>query len=581
MILDGQWKLYSVLEQYKNRLYFLLLCISVFSTYKKRWVCDDAFISYRYAKNLINGNGLVYNIGERVEGFTNFLWTIIIAAGMLFDIDPINTSYYLGILLFILSLVILYMFQLNLEKITNNYKNSFFFPFVVLSYAFNHHVQVFATGGLETSLFSFLAISGTYFLIFSEEIKVKQLSILIFTLSAMTRPDGLIFIFTSFIYLVLAEKDFNIFQLSKIHKVIGKLIIVYLPFILIFIPYWILRYNYYGWFFPNTFYAKSGSETYFSKGIAYLKLYFSAYYVFLSIPILLIYSMFHKKNSIWSKDIKLKFLLGIALPCILYISYYTKVGGDFMFARFYIPIVSFLYLIIFFILRNLFSKKIYLIFSCLVLLSTIGFYDIYKSRQYPIIDEVSDENKVYKKEYISQIADVLKKWAPFFQQAEVRIAIAGSQAFFAYYLNPPYVLEASNGLTDEFIAHMPLEKRSNMVGHERIVPIEYYYKKNVNLIMNGYFLEENRNYNVVTFNGFPGIAKIIIYDTKKMDALSHIPGINFTNFEHYLDSQYFPNISKLSQEQIIKDYKEFSLYYFDHNSDENRRNIFKKYIPNF
>jgi hypothetical protein len=291
--------------------------------------------------------------------------------------------------------------------------------------------------------------------------------------------------------------------------------------------------------------------------------------------------MFQQKKSIWSKDIRLKFLFAVAVPSILYIGYYTRVGGDFMFARFYIPIVSFLYLIIYFILRNIFSQKIYLIFSCLVLLSTIGFYDVYKSRQYPIIDGVTDENKVYKKEYISQIADVLKKWAPIYQQAEVRIAIAGSQAFFAYYLDPPYVLEASNGLTDEFIAHMPLEKRSDMVGHERVVPMEYYYKKNVNLIMNGYFLEENRNYNVVSFNGFPGIAKIIIYDVKKMDALSNIPGINFTNFEHYLDSQYFPNISKFSQEQIMKDYKEFSLYYFDHNSDEKRRDIFKKYIHNF
>ncbi len=29
---------------------------------------DDAYISFRYAENLANGNGLVYNVGERVEG---------------------------------------------------------------------------------------------------------------------------------------------------------------------------------------------------------------------------------------------------------------------------------------------------------------------------------------------------------------------------------------------------------------------------------------------------------------------------------------------------------------------------------
>src|SRR5262245_14911733 len=39
---------------------------------------DDAFISFRYARNLANGNGLVFNPGERVEGYTNFLWTVVL-----------------------------------------------------------------------------------------------------------------------------------------------------------------------------------------------------------------------------------------------------------------------------------------------------------------------------------------------------------------------------------------------------------------------------------------------------------------------------------------------------------------------
>src|SRR5690606_35986274 len=46
------------------------------------WLSDDAFISFRYAQNLVDGHGLVYNQGERVEGYTNFLWTLL-AAGVL------------------------------------------------------------------------------------------------------------------------------------------------------------------------------------------------------------------------------------------------------------------------------------------------------------------------------------------------------------------------------------------------------------------------------------------------------------------------------------------------------------------
>ena len=40
---------------------------------------DDAYISFRYALNLAEGRGLVYNAGERVEGYTNFLWTLLAA----------------------------------------------------------------------------------------------------------------------------------------------------------------------------------------------------------------------------------------------------------------------------------------------------------------------------------------------------------------------------------------------------------------------------------------------------------------------------------------------------------------------
>ncbi|MGH7787875.1 MAG: hypothetical protein ACRERC_13455 [Candidatus Binatia bacterium] len=40
---------------------------------------DDMMVSMRYARNLVEGNGLVWNVGERVEGYTNFLWTLVMA----------------------------------------------------------------------------------------------------------------------------------------------------------------------------------------------------------------------------------------------------------------------------------------------------------------------------------------------------------------------------------------------------------------------------------------------------------------------------------------------------------------------
>mgnify|MGYP004280342605 CR=1 FL=1 len=41
------------------------------------YVKDDTFISMRYARNLAMGHGLVFNYGERLEGYTNFLWVML------------------------------------------------------------------------------------------------------------------------------------------------------------------------------------------------------------------------------------------------------------------------------------------------------------------------------------------------------------------------------------------------------------------------------------------------------------------------------------------------------------------------
>ena len=51
------------------------------------WLCDDAFISFRYARNLAQGHGLIYNLGEQppVEGFTNLLWVLWLSLFELID----------------------------------------------------------------------------------------------------------------------------------------------------------------------------------------------------------------------------------------------------------------------------------------------------------------------------------------------------------------------------------------------------------------------------------------------------------------------------------------------------------------
>ena len=58
---------------------------------------DDAYISFRYARNLAQGNGLVFNAGERVEGYTNFLWTVLFTPAELVGLDPALVAIVLGV----------------------------------------------------------------------------------------------------------------------------------------------------------------------------------------------------------------------------------------------------------------------------------------------------------------------------------------------------------------------------------------------------------------------------------------------------------------------------------------------------
>lgn len=53
------------------------------------WLCDDAYITFRYARHLAEGRGLVFNVGETppVEGYSNLLWTLVLGAAHAVGLD--------------------------------------------------------------------------------------------------------------------------------------------------------------------------------------------------------------------------------------------------------------------------------------------------------------------------------------------------------------------------------------------------------------------------------------------------------------------------------------------------------------
>src|SRR6266516_740483 len=98
-------------DLFRNNITFVLIVVVAgltFLAWSNRFIQDDAFIAFRYAYNLANGKGLVWNDGYRVEGYTDFLWTLLMTIPHYLHRDPVSFSFVLGIISFIASLLLTY-----------------------------------------------------------------------------------------------------------------------------------------------------------------------------------------------------------------------------------------------------------------------------------------------------------------------------------------------------------------------------------------------------------------------------------------------------------------------------------------
>ena len=88
----------NVMSFLKSLPVLLLILVAFALLMVAMGVCvqEDALISMRYAQNLVDGHGLVYNTGERVEGYTNFLWTMLLAGGLKLGVPPVPLARYMS-----------------------------------------------------------------------------------------------------------------------------------------------------------------------------------------------------------------------------------------------------------------------------------------------------------------------------------------------------------------------------------------------------------------------------------------------------------------------------------------------------
>ena len=234
---------------------FAAVLLGVPAATTRAWVCDDAFISFRYAQNLVRGHGLVFNIGEHVEGYTNFLWTVWCALGMVLGFDVEGWAIFWGIIC--CAGTILLLGYSWFERRKEDASVLFPFPMGAMSAAVHSEWHVYATGGLGTSLFTFLSFAG-YVLVTRRR---YEFSGLVYASAVLTRPDGVLFAALSGGYILLTERA-NLRSALRFG----------VPFFCIFIPFTLWRHFYYGDWYPNTYYAKSADLSWYAQGWRFVRL---------------------------------------------------------------------------------------------------------------------------------------------------------------------------------------------------------------------------------------------------------------------------------------------------------------------
>jgi arabinofuranosyltransferase len=180
----------------------LLPFVGVLSFYVAQYVpflSDDSLISLRYARRLLDGAGLTWTDGHRVEGYSNLLWILAVAFVGRLGVDLIDAARLLGVL----STVIV-MFSLawwNFRRATSPllWAQTWLPAIVGLSFlAFAQPMAVWSIGGLEQPLLcALLAISlPLSFQLLDrngpEDRRARWLSLTL-GLICLTRPDGIVF----------------------------------------------------------------------------------------------------------------------------------------------------------------------------------------------------------------------------------------------------------------------------------------------------------------------------------------------------------------------------------------------------
>ena len=314
--------------------------------WQRRWIADDGLIVLRTVRNLLAGNGPVFNAGERVEANTSVVWTYLVYAGSWLN-WPMRLEYVALVLALLLSVAGLAMLMLGTGRLFAPGllgRRAVILPAGALVYIAVPPARDFATSGLESGLvMAYLGLLWWMMVCWSQAMRVRPSGrVFIGTLavvagcSVLVRPELALIGGLALIMMLIAAKGG---RRRALIVVAGGL----LP-----VAYEIFRMGYYGLLFPGTALAKDAAGDKWSQGVIYLSNFNRPYALWvpavLLVGLALVVSVGRRKGlrytpprspgplarSVQSPAAVVVFIL---VSGLLQALYWIRQGGDFMHGR--------------------------------------------------------------------------------------------------------------------------------------------------------------------------------------------------------------------------------------------------------
>jgi arabinofuranosyltransferase len=320
-------------------LFLLVWCLYAFLVYRFWSVYDDAFISFRYARNLAEGHGLRYNLGSHVpvEGYSNFLWVLLLALVGGFHWDVVFWAPFVSFLSG--SLLLWLVWRACLDQLNFDLPIAFMATLFLATFP---PYALWSSGGLATLPFALCFFLTFNFLILYENHYWGLRAGLAGLIVALLRVEGIAWC----LFLALCAVISGARTRKSFWRQLGVFALIVLVGVAI---HWVWRYSYYGDLIPNTVRAKGELSGWtLLRGTNYVIVFFLTFLSpFLAVP-----------GSVYLLKTERR---GLAVPVILAfwatIGYAILVGGDFMaMGRFLVPALPCLALMVGVLLQGLWRR---------------------------------------------------------------------------------------------------------------------------------------------------------------------------------------------------------------------------------